>query len=174
MINTNKILLDKEQCLGHTWLTPELFWYLLGSFEVEYRIHMERRYREEHGHKRKRKQWWWRLGKLDTMEKKLFFGLCYLKTYQTYETLWWAFDMKRPRAYEWIDNILPPILEALKKTVWFLQPQLKNWLSCWQDTQKWRRYLSMLPKDLYKEIEITKHRKRNTHERRKDTQRRTS
>jgi len=88
MINVNKILLGKEQCLGHTWLTPEMFWYLLSSFEIEYRLYAEKMYEEKHKKKRERAWWGGRSWKLDTMEKKMFFVLYYLKTYQTYETLW--------------------------------------------------------------------------------------
>jgi hypothetical protein len=48
MINIEKILLDKEQCLGHTGLTPEIFVYLLSSFEIEYRLYAEKKYKEKH------------------------------------------------------------------------------------------------------------------------------
>lgn len=49
MIDTTKILLSREQCLAHTGITPEAFAYLLPTFEVEYRLHMEEEYRETHG-----------------------------------------------------------------------------------------------------------------------------
>jgi len=168
MINLNKILLDKEQCLRHTWLTPEMFGYLLSSFEIEYRLYAEKLYKEKHWKNRERKWWAGRSWKLDTMEKKLFFGLYYLKTYQTYETLWWAFDMKRSRAYEQIENILAPLLEALKKTVWFLQPQKKNWIKSCQNIQKSSKFILIELKDQHKEVQIMKIRKKTIQEKRKD------
>ena len=57
MINIEKILLDKEQCLAHTWVTQEVFAYILLSFEIEYRLHAERTYEAEH--KKKRERAWW-------------------------------------------------------------------------------------------------------------------
>jgi len=156
MLDTTKILLDKGQCLGHTWVTPEVFAYLLWTFEIEYRLHAEREYEKENGKERERAWGWGRAWKLDTMEKKLFFILYYLKTYQTYETLWWAFDMKKSRAYERVENTLAPLLEALKKTVWFLQPQKRNWVLSWQLIQKSKRSSLMELRDQYKEVQTTK------------------
>ncbi|PJB98170.1 MAG: hypothetical protein CO079_03440 [Nitrosopumilales archaeon CG_4_9_14_0_8_um_filter_34_10] len=77
--------------------------------------------------------------------------------------------MKRPRAYERIENTLPPLLEALKKTVWFLQPQVKSWIKSCQNIQKSRRYSLIELRDQYKEVQITNHKKKTIHERRKDT-----
>jgi len=168
MINVNKILLDKEQCLAHTWLTPEMFGFLLPSFELEYRLNAERMYKEEHWKERERAWWWGRSGKLDTMEKKLFFILYYLKTYQTYATLWGAFDMKKPRAYEWINNTLPALLASLKKTPWYLQPQQKNWVNSCQNIQRSKKSSLIELKDQYKGAQTTKIKKKIIQEKRKN------
>jgi hypothetical protein len=34
--------------------------------------------------------------------------------------------MEKSRAFERVENTLMPLLEALKKTAWFLEPQKKN------------------------------------------------
>jgi len=152
MINIKKILLNKEQCLGHTGLEPEMIWYLLHTFEIEYRLYAEKKYKEKHWENRKRKRWWWRSWTLKTMEDRLFFILYYLKTYQTYETLWWAFGMRRPRAYERVENTLVPLLIALKKTVWFLRPQKKNWIKSCSNIQRSKKSILIDLKDQYKEV----------------------
>jgi hypothetical protein len=46
MINVQKIISDKEQCLGHTGLLPEGFAYLLGNFEKEYDLYLDERHKE--------------------------------------------------------------------------------------------------------------------------------
>lgn len=140
MIDVNKILMDREMCISHTWMTPEFFGYLLSVFEIEYRLYAEKKYFEKHKKKRERAWGWWRSWKLDTFEKKLFFILYYLKTYQTYATLWWAFDMKKSRAYERVEKTLQPLLESLKKTLWFLQQQKKNWIRSCQNIQRSKRF----------------------------------
>jgi len=57
MIDVTKILLNKEQCLGHTWVTPEVFAYLLTSFEIEYRLNAEKVYKEEYWKVYKEEYW---------------------------------------------------------------------------------------------------------------------
>lgn len=136
MINVEKILSDREQCLWHTGLTPEWFAYLLETYKIEYELYQKERHLERYGKPRSIK---WGRGnkwKLDTPEKKLFFVLYYLKTYQTYTTLWWAFDMKKPRAYQRIQSTLPPLTETLKKTVYFLQWRKKTWYNSLWNIQK--------------------------------------
>lgn len=148
MLNVEKIISDKEQCLAHTGLLPEGFAYLLESFSVEYSLYLDERHKKRYWKERVKKRWWGNKWKLDTDEKKLFFVLYRLKTYQTYATLWWAFDMKKPRAYEWIQSTLPALLRSLKKTHYFLEQRRKNWRSCLQNTQKLETYLLMELKDL--------------------------
>ncbi len=128
-MNRAKIVTNKSQCLWHTGLTPEEFMYLLAVFPIEYEIESDKRHYDLYKRDRKRKAWWWRKWKLDSPWAKLFFGLYYLKTNQTYETLWWAFDMARPRSYERIQRILPAIKSSLKKTDVSLQSRKKNWKS---------------------------------------------
>jgi len=56
MINVEKIISDKEQCLGHTGLLPEGFAYLLEVFKIEYDIHLEERHKARFGKTRKMKK----------------------------------------------------------------------------------------------------------------------
>jgi len=141
MIDIDKILSDTERCKGLIGLTPEWFAYLLNSFKIEYDLYSDERHRKRFNKERKRKRWPWNPGKLDTIEKKLFFILSYLKSYPTYEVQWAMFDMKRPRAYERVQSTLLPLMKALKKTEWFLQWRKKNWLNWCKGTQKLQMYL---------------------------------
>jgi hypothetical protein len=80
--------------------------------------------------------------------------------------------MKRPRAYERVENTLPPLLEALKKTVWFLQPQKKNWIESCLNIQRSKKYSLIEPKEQYKEAQIITNKTKIIREKRKDIQKR--
>lgn len=169
MINVEKILQDEDQCKGLTGLKQEAFWYLLEIFKVEYDIYLNERHKNRFWKDRRRSKWWWLKWKLDSYEKKLFFILYYLKTYQTYEVLWWVFDMKRPRAYERVESTLEPLIQSLKKTVRFLHTHRKNWIESWKNIQKWKMFLLMQQKGKVKEIQIIKSRKKIIHEKKRNT-----
>jgi len=54
-------------------------------------------------------------GELNTMEKKLFFILRYLKTYPTYDALGWEFCMDRSTACRNVQKLFPILMKTLEK-----------------------------------------------------------
>lgn len=170
MLNIEKILSNREQCLGHTGLTPEWFAYLVPIFGIEYGLYADEKYEALYHKERDRARWWGNQGKLDSDEKKLFFVLYFLKTYQTYETLWSAFDMARPRAYEWIQSTLTPLFNGLKKTEDYLEWRKKSWVKWCENIENEEIFLSTARKDQLREIQITHNRKKSIREKRKGIQ----
>ncbi len=54
-------------------------------------------------------------GKLPTPENKLFFILCYFKTYPTFDVLGFIFDLNPSKAEENVKKILPVLKRAQSK-----------------------------------------------------------
>ena len=52
-------------------------------------------------------------GYLDTIEKKLFFILYYLKTYPTFDVLGFHFGLSSGHAHGHVDNLMPVLLRSL-------------------------------------------------------------
>jgi hypothetical protein len=52
-------------------------------------------------------------GYLDTIEKKLFFILYYLKTYPTFDVLGFHFGFSSGHAHDHVENLLPVLLRSL-------------------------------------------------------------
>lgn len=165
-MNVEKVLQNSEQCKAHTWLSPAAFAYLLEIFKIEYDIFLNERHKERHWKERRRKKWWGNPWKLDTYEKKLFFILYYLKNYQTYEVLWGAFNMKRARAYRRVEATLEPLILSLKKTVWFLHTHRQNWIESWKNIQSSKMFSLMSQKELTKEINLIKNKRKSSPEKR--------
>lgn len=174
MLNISYILASEERCIAHTGINLTAFAYLCLLFWPEYELHMNTLYEKRHGTPRKRALGWWRGGRLKTLEEKLFFILYYLKTYQTYATLWWAFDLDKPKAYIWVKNLLPPLLATLKKTTWYLQPLRKSWKSSWKNIPKWKIASSMEWNEVWPEVTKANNNDTTTPEKRRNIRKKTS
>ena len=60
---------------------------------------------------------WWRNGKLNSVKKKLFFVLYYLKTYPTFDEIGYVFWLSRSATCDEI-HILVPILQKTFEALW--------------------------------------------------------
>ena len=75
---------DERQFKALTGISREIFTKLLVAFTLCYQQYQDEQY-EQNKSKRKRKAGGGRKGHLDTLEKKLFFILRYLKSYPTFD-----------------------------------------------------------------------------------------
>jgi hypothetical protein len=118
--NLNNIVSDKRQLKALIWLTKEEFYFLSSLWwEIEQEI------KEDEYQKRLKNNNWKavRIGsnsgntKIKTSEDKLFLILYYMKTYPTFDVLWFHFWLSRWWACQNIHKILP-ILQRLLEKIW--------------------------------------------------------
>lgn len=173
MLNIPYILGSDERCIEHTGVNLVVFAYIVLQFWPAYEDHMNALYIERHGKPRKRALGGWCGWRLKSLEDKVFFILYYLKTYQTYATLWWVFDLGKPKAYEWVKMLLPPLFSALKKTVWYLQPHQQNWKKSWQNIPRWKMSGSIEWSEMSPEVPNPNTKKKITQAKRKNTPKNT-
>jgi len=121
-INMDKLIFwDERQLKALIWLGREEFNFLAGLYwEIDVEI-KEREYKERLSKRERGKQvriWSksWNT-KLDSYEKKLFFLLYYLKTYPTYDVLWFTFWISRGWACQNIHRSFP-ILQEMLQNLW--------------------------------------------------------
>ena len=105
---------DDRQFKALTGLSRQAFDKLLAVFMVCYQEMIQQNY-EQHKDKRKRKPGAGQKGRLNTLEKKLFFGLYYLKTYPTFDVLGYHFDLDRSKACTNVHQLFPVLLKALDR-----------------------------------------------------------
>lgn len=106
--------IDERQFKALTGLTRKAFRKLLLIFTQSYsEIRLEQY--EQHKDRRQRKPGGGQKGRLNTMEKKLFFILYYLKVYPTFDVLGDRFDLDRSKACTNVHKLLPVLLRALDK-----------------------------------------------------------
>lgn len=79
--------------------------------------------------------------------------------------------MKKPRAYTWIQNLLPALANSLKKTAWFLQLTMKNCIKSWKNIQRLKIYSLIEWSEMFNEAKKLRINKKITHEKRKGIQR---
>jgi hypothetical protein len=105
---------DDRQFKALTGLTFAAFCQLLPLFAESYAEAVMENY-EQHQATRKRKPGAGRKGQLDTMFKKLFFILYYLKVYPTFDVLGYHFGLDRSKACTNVHKLLSILLQALDK-----------------------------------------------------------
>ena len=106
--------IDERQFKALTGLTRKAFCRLLPIFTQSYsEIRLEQY--DKNIDRRQRKPGGGQKGRLNTMEKKLFFILYYLKVYPTFDVLGDRFDLDRSKACTNVHNLLPVLLRALDK-----------------------------------------------------------
>ena len=121
-----KIVSDERQLKALIWLKKEEFNFLVELFwEIEKEIK-----KEEYEERLKNNKWKSvRMGslsgntKLKTSEDKLFFLLYYLKSYPTFDVLWFYFWLSRSGACQNVHRNLP-ILQRLLQELW-ISPKRK-------------------------------------------------
>jgi len=116
--NLEKQIRDERQLKALIWLWNEEF-RLLEELYWE----LDKQEKEDAYKKRKelnpksRRSSGWNPSKLDSYKKKLFFSLYYLKTYPTYDVMWFSFWMDRSTVCVNI-NLILPTLKLLFKELW--------------------------------------------------------
>ena len=106
--------IDDRQFKALTGLTRAAFEKLLTFFTASYHEIKWEEY-ERHKDSRQRKPGGGQKGRLDTMEKKLFFILYYLKVYPTFDVLGDRFALDRSKACTNVHKLMPVLLRALDK-----------------------------------------------------------
>lgn len=106
--------IDERQFKALTGLTHEAFDKLLPIFSESYVEIVQENY-EENRAQRQRKPGGGQKGHLNTMEKKLFFILHYLKVYPTFDVLGFHFDLDRSKACTNVHTLFPSLCRALDK-----------------------------------------------------------
>ena len=97
-----------------TGLSRKAFYQLLPLFTISYGEALWERYEQQRS-RRKRKPGAGQKGRLNTMEKKLFFILYYLKVYPTFDVLGDRFGLDRSKACTNVHKLLPVLIKALDK-----------------------------------------------------------
>lgn len=106
--------IDERQFKALTGLTRPAFYQLLPLFSQSYtEIRLEEY--EKNTDRRQRKPGGGQKGRLNTMEKKLFFILYYLKVYPTFDVLGDRFGLDRSKACTNVHRLLPVLLRTLDK-----------------------------------------------------------
>jgi len=105
---------DDRQFKALTGLTLIAFRQLLPFFAESYGEAVVERY-EQHKATRKRRPGAGQKGRLNTMFKKLFLILYYLKVYPTFDVLGYHFALDRSKACTNVHKLLPILIRALDK-----------------------------------------------------------
>jgi hypothetical protein len=105
---------DERQFKALTGLSRAAFRKLLTVFMVCYQEIIQENY-EQNKAQRKRMPGAGQKGRLNTLEKKLFFILYYLKTYPTFDVLGYHFALDRSKACTNVHHLFPVLLKALDR-----------------------------------------------------------
>jgi hypothetical protein len=116
---------NERQFLALTGLSKEQFNELLNEFSSCIDVIKDEKYRNNRK-TRLRRPGGGRKGGLVTPEQKLFFVLCFLKSYPTFDMLGFVFDMSPSKASENIKKLLPVLKMALKNLNVLPQRHLKD------------------------------------------------
>lgn len=106
--------IDERQFKALSGLTRTAFYQLLAFFIPSY-IEIGLEEYEKNIDRRQRRPGGGQKGRLNIMEKKLFFILYYLKVYPTFDVLGDRFDLDRSKACTNVHSLLPVLLRALDK-----------------------------------------------------------
>ena len=114
--NFEKIIRDERQMKALTGVNKDEFVFLVDLFkEIDLKIKEEEYEERKQKDKNSRPYSVWAKAKLDTYEKKIFFLLCYLKTYPTFDVLSFWFWMWRSTACENMHSQLLILLRLLQE-----------------------------------------------------------
>lgn len=100
-------------------------------------------------------------GRLNTMDKKLFFMLYYLKVYPTYDVLGYHFDLGRSKACANVQRLQPVLLKALDR-LGVLPKRHFNSVEELQQARASASWSLMLPKDRITDRKIVKPKEKST------------
>ena len=103
--------IDDRQLKALIGMTVVVFFKLLPIFTASYHEIMMEEY-EKNQDTRQRKPGGGQKGRLDTMTKKLFFILYYLKVYPTFDVIGFHFKLDRSRACTNVHKLLPVLIRT--------------------------------------------------------------
>lgn len=103
---------NERQFLALTGLSPKQFDELLNEFSSCLEVIKNESY-QKHRKARVRKPGGGRKGVLATSKHKLFFLLCFLKSYPTFDMLGFVFDISPSKAAENVKKLIPVLKRAL-------------------------------------------------------------
>lgn len=123
---TSKIKEDR-QIKAILWISKDMFIFLCDLFwEIEKVIIEEDYQKRKKENSKARRSSRGNPSRLDTTEKKLFFLLYYLKSYPTFDELWYFFWISRSSSCSRIHYLLP-ILKRLLRDLWIApKREIKN------------------------------------------------
>lgn len=109
---------DWREIKALLWLSLEEFQFIVDLFwEITNIIKDEEYEKRKEKNSNARKSSWWNPSKLNNNKNKVFFLLYYLKTYPTFDVMWFTFWMDRSTACVNIHGLLP-ILKRLFIELW--------------------------------------------------------
>jgi len=108
----DKIVRNDRQMKALIWLSKEEFEFLLEIFTKVYEKIKIKQYEERKKENEKARNYWWSKWKLNSYSKKLFFLLFYLKTYPTFDVLWYSFWLSKSIANADIHKLTPILKET--------------------------------------------------------------
>ena len=109
-MDIDRIFSDDRNSQAHIGMTSKEFYKLLPFFESACANYSKSKAKTKNIRNAGRK------AKLDTMEKRLFYALYYLKAYPTFDILGGAFGMDRGTACKWAHRYVDVLHRALKQT----------------------------------------------------------
>lgn len=116
--NLEKQIKDERQIKALIWLWKEEFKLLEELYEELDKQEKEELYRKrKEKNPKARRSSVWNPSKLNSIKKKLFFSLYYMKTYPTYDVMWFSFWMDRSTVCVNLKQILPT-LKLLFSKLW--------------------------------------------------------
>jgi hypothetical protein len=119
-MDIDKIFSDNRSSQAHIGMTGKEFFKLLPFFESACTNCNKSKSKTKNIRNAGRKS------KLDTMEKRLFYALYYLKAYPTFDILGGAFGMDRGTACKWAHRYVDVLRSALKQSGALPKRKFKN------------------------------------------------
>ena len=128
MINIRRCLNNERLMKSMTGLTIQKFKKLEKNFREELKRDSIKRYeeRKEVSSKPVRKSGGGQKGILDTIEKKLFFVLVYLKCYPTFHFMGLLFDLSRKNSKKRVDKLMPVLEKTLRSKLILPKRKVSN------------------------------------------------
>lgn len=115
-----RVFSEDRNSQAHIGMTKEEFYEFLPFFETAYLNFRKSKSKTKNIRNAGRKS------KLDTMEKRLFYVLYYLKTYPTFDLLGGAFGMDRGTACKWLHRYVVVLHSALELSGALPKRKFKN------------------------------------------------
>lgn len=132
-----KEIRDDRQIKALIWLSLEEFNLLEELYEILDKDLKDKAYQSRKKENTKaRRSSKWNPWKLDSYKKKVFFSLYYLKTYPTYDVMWFSFWMDRSTVCVNLKLILPT-LKLLFRKLWIAPKREINSVEDLKDAFDW-------------------------------------